>query len=220
MHNMAHCLLVSVVIHCALAQNNKHIDNTFIDSNFNRLSQQSNIRNTIYKLINNGDMNVLKHYLSKLKQHKVNYNSDLENAINTKLNAIHAVYNKLKYKDEYGIQKLSPAFTWYEDLYIVKLAIQHSSSFGMAQCSEVDDEEFIIRKDKQNVVYRARCVVSGYQIKFELKLRLYKKVKLIRREIKERGQTIYHLEKDTTNEMWERLQPPGERLPENSRKVE
>ena len=214
---MNYFLLLCCCVTYALTHNNKHIDNTFIDNNFNRLAQHNNIRNSIYKLINNGDMNVLKYYLNKLKQHKINYNNELDDAVNTKLNMIHGVYNKLKYKDEYGVQKLSPAFTWYEDLYIVKLAIQHSSSFGMTQCNEVDGEEFIIRKDKQNIIYRSKCVVSGYQIKYELKLKLYKKVKLIRNEIKERGQTIYYIEKDITNEMWDRLQPAGERLPENSR---
>ena len=212
-----HCTRLMLLLCLFMYANTQYVDIAFINNNIERLTLRSNIRGTIYKLINNGDMNVLKHYLNALRERKVNYNNELDDAVNTKLNMIHGVYNKLKYKDEYGIQKLSPAFMWYEDLYTVKLTIQHSSSFGMTQCNEVDGEEFIIRKDKQNIIYRAKCVVSGYQIKYELKLKLYKKVKLIRNEIKERGQTIYYIEKDITNEMWDRLQPAGERLPENSR---
>ena len=85
-------------------------------------------------------------------------------------------------------------------------------------CPEVDDEKMTIKKDKRTIHYEARCLMSDYQMKFDLTLKLFDRVTKVERQNKERGQTKFSIEKEQKEE-WSRLLKPGERLPENSSKM-
>ena len=203
---------------CLAKGKEQQVNEQFIDNNFDLISKKENILTSIIKLINLGQLDILKYYLKKLASNKINFKEELDEAINRKMTKLHSVFNKLKYKDEYGIQKVAPAFEWAENKYSVHLNIKYSNMLNSLACPEVDDEQLTIKKDKRTIHYEARCLMSDYQMKFDLKLTLFSKVTKIERQNKERGQTKFSLEKETKDD-WGRLLKPGERLPENSSKM-
>lgn len=209
------CLLVILIISSVSAQ---AIDKQFIDNNFSLFSKKDNLLPSIVKLVNLGKLDILKYYLNKLSDNHINFQDELEEAFNRKMTKLNSVFNKLKYKDEYGIQKVTPAFEWAENKYSVLINVKYSNMLNSLACPEVDDEKMIIKKDKRTIHYEARCLMSDYQMKFDLTLKLFDKVIKVERQNKERGQTKFSIEKEQKEE-WSRLLKPGERLPENSSKM-
>ena len=213
---MAKIPLLLLLIICSITA--QTIDEKFIDHNFNLFSKEDNLLPSIVKLVNLGKLDILKYYLNKLSDHHIKFHDELEEAFNRKMTKLNSVFNKLKYKDEYGIQKVTPAFEWAENKYSVLINVKYSNMLNSLACPEVDDEKMTIKKDKRTIHYEARCLMSDYQMKFDLTLKLFDRVTKIERQNKERGQTKFSIEKEQKEE-WSRLLKPGERLPENSSKM-
>ena len=218
-NKMKYILLISFLFFSfANTQEQDIINEKFIDTNFALFSQKDKLLTSILKLINIGNYDLLKYYLKKLSAAKINFQNELEEAINRKMSKIQAVYNKLKYKDESDVQVAAPAFEWAENKHSVIMHIKYSSMLNSMGCPEVDGEKMTIGKNKRTITYHAKCIQSDYQIKFELKLTLFDKVSKIDRHTTERGESRFSISKEKPEE-WGRLLKPGERLPENSIKM-
>ena len=118
----------------------------YITDNFSYLSEKSNLINSFYKIYKTGNLTLLEEFFILLNNHKINFNSEFETFFQKKHKGLERVYNKLKYKDEINIKRLSPAFEWAETERVVIFHIKHSSLLSSLSCPFVDDEKFVIRK--------------------------------------------------------------------------
>ena len=107
----------------SLIKSKEEISQNYIDENFKEISKKENLEESLLTIINNGDYEILKYYLQKLKENKINYDLSLENSIHKKVESMSNIFNKLKYEDEIGIKVVSPAFEWTEGNYQVVLNI-------------------------------------------------------------------------------------------------
>ena len=202
------------------SRNNKiEITSDYITENFKQLSEKNNLINSFTKIYKTGKMHLLDNFLSLLKQNKINFNSEFEKFYQKSHKTLERIYNKLKYKDETSIKRLSPAFEWAETERVVIFHIKHSSRLNSLSCPFVDDEKFVIRKNQQDIHYEAKCIMDNNYLFFNLDLKLYSYVIDIQRKEVQRGETYYVLNKKN-NEEWDgRLIEAGNKLPENSMKL-
>ncbi len=164
-------------------------------------------------------MDLLDNFLSLLKKHKINFNSEFETFYQKRHKTLERIYNKLKYKDETSIKRLSPAFEWAETERVVIFHIKHSSRLNSLSCPFVDDEKFVIRKNQQDIHYEAKCIMDNNYLFFNLDLKLYSFVTDIQRKEIQRGETYYVINKKNSAEWDGRLIEAGNKLPENSMKL-
>ena len=198
---------------------NKDITSEYITDNFSYLSEKSNLINSFYKIYKTGNLTLLEEFFILLNNHKINFNSEFETFFQKKHKGLERVYNKLKYKDEINIKRLSPAFEWAETERVVIFHIKHSSLLSSLSCPFVDDEKFVIRKNKQDIHYEGKCILDNNYLFFNLDLRLYSFVTEIQSKEVQRGETQYVINKKN-NEEWDgRLIEAGNKLPENSLKM-
>ena len=191
----------------------------YIKENFNTLSEKYNLINSFTRIYKTGKMDLLDNFLSLLKKHKINFNSEFETFYQKRHKTLERIYNKLKYKDETSIKRLSPAFEWAETERVVIFHIKHSSRLNSLSCPFVDDEKFVIRKNQQDIHYEAKCIMDNNYLFFNLDLKLYSFVTDIQRKEIQRGETYYVINKKN-NEEWDgRLIEAGNKLPENSMKL-
>ena len=191
----------------------------YIKENFNTLSEKYNLINSFTKIYKTGKMDLLDNFLSLLKKHKINFNSEFETFYQKRHKTLERIYNKLKYKDETSIKRLSPAFEWAETERVVIFHIKHSSRLNSLSCPFVDDEKFVIRKNQQDIHYEAKCIMDNNYLFFNLDLKLYSFVTDIQRKEIQRGETYYVINKKNHEEWDGRLIEAGNRLPENSMKL-
>ena len=97
--------------------------------------------------------------------------------------------------------------------------MKHSALLNSLSCPFVDDEKLVIRKNKQDIHYEAKCILDNSYLFFNLDLRLYKLVTNIQNKEVQRGETRYLIKKKTDEEWDGRLIEGGNRLPENSLKM-
>ena len=57
----------------SLIKSKKEISQNYIDENFKEISKKENLEESLLTIINNGDYEILKYYLQKLKENKINY---------------------------------------------------------------------------------------------------------------------------------------------------
>ena len=107
----------------------------YIKENFNTLSEKYNLINSFTKIYKTGKMDLLDNFLSLLKKHKINFNSEFETFYQKRHKTLERIYNKLKYKDETSIKRLSPAFEWAETERVVIFHIKHSSRLNSLNIS-------------------------------------------------------------------------------------
>ena len=191
----------------------------YITENFNTLSEKYNLINSFTKIYKTGKMDLLDNFLSLLKKHKINFNSEFEAFYQKRHKTLERIYNKLKYKDETSIKRLSPAFEWAETERVVIFHIKHSSRLNSLSCPFVDDEKFVIRKNQQDIHYEAKCIMDNNYLFFNLDLKLYSFVTDIQRKEIQRGETYYVINKKNSAEWDGRLIEAGNKLPENSMKL-
>ena len=191
----------------------------YIKENFNTLSEKYNLINSFTKIYKTGKMDLLDNFLSLLKKHKINFNSEFEAFYQKRHKTLERIYNKLKYKDETSIKRLSPAFEWAETERVVIFHIKHSSRLNSLSCPFVDDEKFVIRKNQQDIHYEAKCIMDNNYLFFNLDLKLYSFVTDIQRKEIQRGETYYVINKKNNAEWDGRLIEAGNKLPENSMKL-
>ena len=191
----------------------------YIKENFNTLSEKYNLINSFTKIYKTGKMDLLDNFLSLLKKHKINFNSEFETFYQKRHKTLERIYNKLKYKDETSIKRLSPAFEWAETERVVIFHIKHSSRLNSLSCPFVDDEKFVIRKNQQDIHYEAKCIMDNNYLFFNLDLKLYSFVTDIQRKEIQRGETYYVINKKNSAEWDGRLIEAGNKLPENSMKL-
>ena len=191
----------------------------YIKENFNTLSEKYNLINSFTKIYKTGKMDLLDNFLSLLKKHKINFNSEFETFYQKRHKTLERIYNKLKYKDETSIKRLSPAFEWAETERVVIFHIKHSSRLNSLSCPFVDDEKFVIRKNQQDIHYEAKCIMDNNYLFFNLDLKLYSFVTDIQRKEIQRGETYYVINKKNSVEWDGRLIEAGNKLPENSMKL-
>ena len=191
----------------------------YIKENFNTLSEKYNLINSFTRIYKTGKMDLLDNFLSLLKKHKINFNSEFETFYQKRHKTLERIYNKLKYKDETSIKRLSPAFEWAETERVVIFHIKHSSRLNSLSCPFVDDEKFVIRKNQQDIHYEAKCIMDNNYLFFNLDLKLYSFVTDIQRKEVQRGETYYVINKKNSEEWDGRLIEAGNRLPENSMKL-
>ena len=191
----------------------------YITENFNILSEKYNLINSFTKIYKTGKMDLLDNFLSLLKKHKINFNSEFETFYQKRHKTLERIYNKLKYKDETSIKRLSPAFEWAETERVVIFHIKHSSRLNSLSCPFVDDEKFVIRKNQQDIHYEAKCIMDNNYLFFNLDLKLYSFVTDIQRKEIQRGETYYVINKKNSAEWDGRLIEAGNKLPENSMKL-
>ena len=191
----------------------------YIKENFNTLSEKYNLINSFTKIYKTGKMDLLDNFLSLLKKHKINFNSEFEAFYQKRHKTLERIYNKLKYKDETSIKRLSPAFEWAETERVVIFHIKHSSRLNSLSCPFVDDEKFVIRKNQQDIHYEAKCIMDNNYLFFNLDLKLYSFVTDIQRKEIQRGETYYVINKKNSAEWDGRLIEAGNKLPENSMKL-
>ena len=191
----------------------------YIKENFNTLSEKYNLINSFTKIYKTGKMDLLDNFLSLLKKHKINFNSEFEAFYQKRHKTLERIYNKLKYKDETSIKRLSPAFEWAETERVVIFHIKHSSRLNSLSCPFVDDEKFVIRKNQQDIHYEAKCIMDNNYLFFNLDLKLYSFVTDIQRKEVQRGETYYVINKKNSVEWDGRLIEAGNKLPENSMKL-
>ena len=202
------------------SRNNKiEITSDYITENFKQLSEKNNLINSFTKIYKTGKIHLLDNFLSLLKQNKINFNSEFETFYQKRHKTLERIYNKLKYKDETSIKRLSPAFEWAETERVVIFHIKHSSRLNSLSCPFVDDEKFVIRKNQQDIHYEAKCIMDNNYLFFNLDLKLYSFVSDIQKKEVQRGETYYVINKKN-NEEWDgRLIEAGNKLPENSMKL-
>ena len=191
----------------------------YIKENFNTLSEKYNLINSFTRIYKTGKMDLLDNFLSLLKKHKINFNSEFEAFYQKRHKTLERIYNKLKYKDETSIKRLSPAFEWAETERVVIFHIKHSSRLNSLSCPFVDDEKFVIRKNQQDIHYEAKCIMDNNYLFFNLDLKLYSFVTDIQRKEIQRGETYYVINKKNNAEWDGRLIEAGNKLPENSMKL-
>ena len=191
----------------------------YIKENFNIMSEKYNLINSFTKIYKTGKMDLLDNFLSLLKKHKINFNSEFEAFYQKRHKTLERIYNKLKYKDETSIKRLSPAFEWAETERVVIFHIKHSSRLNSLSCPFVDDEKFVIRKNQQDIHYEAKCIMDNNYLFFNLDLKLYSFVTDIQRKEVQRGETYYVINKKNSAEWDGRLIEAGNKLPENSMKL-
>ena len=191
----------------------------YIKENFNTLSEKYNLINSFTRIYKTGKMDLLDNFLSLLKKHKINFNSEFETFYQKRHKTLERIYNKLKYKDETSIKRLSPAFEWAETERVVIFHIKHSSRLNSLSCPFVDDEKFVIRKNQQDIHYEAKCIMDNNYLFFNLDLKLYSFVTDIQRKEIQRGETYYVINKKNSAEWDGRLIEAGNKLPENSMKL-
>ncbi len=201
-----------------LIKSKDEISKEYIDENFKIISQKENIKEYLIKIINNGDYDILKYYLKKLKENNINYDLYLEESIHKKIEKMINIFNQLKYEDEIGIKIVSPAFEWTEGNIQVVLKIKYSAMLNSFACPHVDDEKLIVLNDRKTIRYESRCLLSNYQMKFLLELKLYAEVENPDKLMSERGETIVNLKKINKVD-WGRLLDIGYTLPDNSFKM-
>ena len=202
------------------SRNNKiEITSDYIKENFKQLSEKNNLINSFTKIYKTGKMDLLDNFLSLLKKHKINFNSEFETFYQKRHKTLERIYNKLKYKDETSIKRLSPAFEWAETERVVIFHIKHSSRLNSLSCPFVDDEKFVIRKNQQDIHYEAKCIMDNNYLFFNLDLKLYSFVTDIQRKEIQRGETYYVINKKNSAEWDGRLIEAGNKLPENSMKL-
>ena len=191
----------------------------YIKENFNTLSEKYNLINSFTRIYKTGKMDLLDNFLSLLKKHKINFNSEFETFYQKRHKTLERIYNKLKYKDETSIKRLSPAFEWAGTERVVIFHIKHSSRLNSLSCPFVDDEKFVIRKNQQDIHYEAKCIMDNNYLFFNLDLKLYSFVTDIQRKEIQRGETYYVINKKNSAEWDGRLIEAGNKLPENSMKL-
>ena len=220
--NFIFCFLIIYLINLYFQENNEGenaLDSNYIKQNFESLSQKSNLVHSFTKIFNAGNITLLEYFLSELKQNKIDFNSEFETFYQKKHKSFERVYNKLKYKDEINIKRIAPAFEWAENERFVVLHVKHSALLNSLSCPFVDDEKLVIRKNKQDIHYEAKCILDNSYLFFNLDLRLYKLVTNIQNKEVQRGETRYLIKKKTDEEWDGRLIEGGNRLPENSLKM-
>ena len=203
-----------------VSKNDKiQITSDYIKNNFLELSKKSNLLSSFNKIFKSGQIILLKEFISLLDKNKINFISEYESFYQKKIKTLERIYNKLKYKDETNIKRLSPAFEWAETERVVIFHIKHSALLSSLSCPFVDDEKFVIRKNKQDIHYEAKCILDNNYLFFNLDLRLYSFVTEIQSKEVQRGETQYVINKKN-NEEWDgRLIEAGNKLPENSLKM-
>ena len=195
------------------------IDLDYITENFDNLSQKSNLVQSFTKISNSGNITLMETFLSKLKEKKIDFNSEFEAFYQKKHKTFEKVYNRLKYKDEINIKRIAPAFEWAENERFVIMHIKHSALLSSLSCPFVDDEKLVIRKNQQDIHYEAKCILDNSYLFFSLDLKLYSLVTKIQNKEVQRGETRFLINKKK-NEEWDgRLLEGGTRLPENSLKM-
>ena len=197
----------------------KLITSEYIKDNFNQLSQKSNLIDSFQKIFKSGQTKLLEEFTSLLNEHKINFISEFETFYQKKHKTLERVYNKLKYKDEINIKRLSPAFEWAETEREVLLHIKHSALLSSLSCPFVDDEKLVIRSNKQDIHYEAKCILDNNYLFFNLDLKLYKYVTKIENTEVQRGETWYVINKKDSEEWDGRLLEGGNKLPDNSMKM-
>jgi hypothetical protein len=216
------CFLIIYLINLTLQENNEEeagLDSNYIKKNFESLSKKSNLVNSFTKIFNTGNITLLEYFLSELKQNKIDFNSEFETFYQKKHKSFERIYNKLKYKDEINIKKIAPAFEWAENERFVVLHVKHSAFLNSLSCPFVDDEKLVIRKNKQDIHYEAKCILDNSYLFFNLDLRLYNLVTNIQNKEVQRGETRFLIKKKKDEEWDGRLIEGGNRLPENSLKM-
>ena len=195
------------------------IDLDYITENFDNLSQKSNLVQSFTKISNSGNITLMETFLSKLKEKKIDFNSEYETFYQKKHKTLERIYNRLKYKDEINIKRIAPAFEWAENERFVIMHIKHSALLNSLSCPFVDDEKLVIRKNQQDIHYEAKCILDNSYLFFSLDLKLYSLVTKIQNKEVQRGETRFLINKKK-NEEWDgRLLEGGTRLPENSLKM-
>ena len=195
------------------------IDLDYITENFDNLSQKSNLVQSFTKISNSGNITLMETFLSKLKEKKIDFNSEYETFYQKKHKTLERIYNRLKYKDEINIKRIAPAFEWAENERFVIMHIKHSALLSSLSCPFVDDEKLVIRKNQQDIHYEAKCILDNNYLFFSLDLKLYSLVTKIQNKEVQRGETRFLINKKK-NEEWDgRLLEGGTRLPENSLKM-
>ena len=207
------------IIFSSKIKNPTEINSKYIIENFKELSKKSNLIQSFTKISNSGNMTLLEDFLVQLDNNKIDFNSEYETFYQKKHKTFEKVYNKLKYKDETNIKKIAPAFEWAENERFVTLHIKHSALLSSLSCPFVDDEKLVIRKNKQDIHYEAKCIMDNNYLFFNLDLKLYKDVTTIQNKEVQRGETRYIINKRNPEEWDGRLIEAGNRLPENSLKM-
>ena len=203
-----------------VSKNDKiQITSDYIKNNFLELSKKSNLLSSFNKIFKSGQIILLKEFISLLDTNKINFISEYESFYQKKIKTLERIYNKLKYKDETNLKRLSPAFEWAETERVVIFHIKHSALLNSLSCPFVDDEKLVIRNNKQDIHYEAKCILDNNYLFFNLDLRLYKYVTTIETKEVQRGETYYLINKKD-NEEWDgRLLEGGYKLPDNSMKL-
>ena len=203
-----------------VSKNDKiQITSDYIKNNFLELSKKSNLLSSFNKIFKSGQIILLKEFISLLDMNKINFISEYESFYQKKIKTLERIYNKLKYKDETNLKRLSPAFEWAETERVVIFHIKHSALLNSLSCPFVDDEKLVIRNNKQDIHYEAKCILDNNYLFFNLDLRLYKYVTTIETKEVQRGETYYLINKKD-NEEWDgRLLEGGYKLPDNSMKL-
>jgi len=213
-------LLINLIKSKPDSKNEKtEITSEYIKQNFSYLSSKSNLINSFSKIYKAGQISLLNEFISLLNENKINFISEYETFYQKKHKSLERVYNKLKYKDETNIKRLSPAFEWAETERVVIFHIKHSALLSSLSCPFVDDEKFVIRKNKQDIHYEAKCILDNNYLIFNLDLRLYSFVSDLHTKEIQRGETYYVINKKNNEEWNGRLVEAGNKLPENSLKM-
>ena len=203
-----------------VSKNDKiQITSDYIKNNFLELSKKSNLLSSFNKIFKSGQIILLKEFISLLDKNKINFISEYESFYQKKIKTLERIYNKLKYKDETNLKRLSPAFEWAETERVVIFHIKHSALLNSLSCPFVDDEKLVIRNNKQDIHYEAKYILDNNYLFFNLDLKLYKYVTTIETKEVQRGETYYLINKKD-NEEWDgRLLEGGYKLPDNSMKL-
>ena len=212
--------IILLLFNLILSKSDKiQITSDSIKTNFLELSKKSNLIQSFNKIFKSGQIPLLKEFISLLDKNRINFISEYETFYQKKIKTLERIYNKLKYKDETNIKRISPAFEWAETELVVIFHIKHSALLNSLSCPFVDDEKFVIRNNKQDIHYEAKCILDNSYLFFSLDLNLYGYVRNIQNKEVQRGETRYLINK-RNNEEWDgRLIEAGNRLPENSLKM-
>ena len=212
--------IILLLFNLILSKSDKiQITSDYIKTNFLELSKKPTLIQSFNKIFKSGQIPLLKEFISLLDKNKINFISEYETFYQKKIKTLERIYNKLKYKDETNIKRLSPAFEWAETERVVIFHIKHSALLSSLSCPFVDDEKFVIRNNKQDIHYEAKCIMENNYLFFNLDLRLYKYVDKIEKKEAQRGETYYVIEKKDKEEWDGRLLEGGYKLPDNSLKM-
>ena len=195
------------------------IDDQYIQNNFQSLSRKENLMDSIKKISKSGNYTLLTLFLDMLNSKNINFQKEYQNFIQKKHMQFEKIFNKLKYKDETSIKRISPAFEWAENERVVLMYIKHSSLLNSLSCPYVDGEKLVIRKNNQDIHYEAKCILDNNYMFFNLDLKLFGQVEKIEKQKAERGETRYVIKKKVNVEWDGKLTERGYKLPENSSKM-